>query len=55
MVEQILSKQKTNSELIGKLINNFESYSRKLEEKMKINHIFHDFDEHLRKDLNLLV
>ena len=55
MVEEILSKQKLNSEMIGKLINNFDSYSRKLEEKMKINNIFHDFDENLRKDLNMLV
>ena len=55
MVEEIVSKQKLNSEMIVKLINNFDSYSRKLEEKMNINNIFHDFDENLRKDLNMIV
>ena len=55
MVDQILAKQRTNTELISKLITNFDAYSRKLDEKIKVNHIFHDFDEHLRKDLSSLV
>ena len=55
MVDKILDKQRTNSELVSKLINNFESLTKILDEKSKVNHIFHDFDEHLRKDLNSLV
>ena len=55
MVEALLSKQKTNTDLINRLITNFDKYTHKFEEKIKINHMFHDFDEHLRKDLNLLV
>lgn len=55
MVDNIIAKQKNNIELISKLIGNFENYSKKLDEKIKVNHIFHDFDEHLRKDLTSLV
>lgn len=55
MVEDLISKQKINTELITRLISNFDKYTYKFEEKIKINHMFHDFDEHLRKDLNLLV